>query len=460
MGIAPTTVWGEKPAEQPPQSVWQVITSDVTLLLYVGAVFFELLVGILTYYGVVPGALRWAGDLLVLAMIGLTFGRMLLSGYIPKAVVFLVAVIMLTSTVATLQGQGAAATLWGIWFSLKYAIIGLYVFLWDDWPPDFARWYYRFCFSVMGLQVVVQILQFLSGEPAGDNLTGTFGRHATQSLFAFIVLSVGLAMGYWLVHGDWKILAFVALAGTLASVLGAMRFFPVGMAILIVFGGILYLLRGTKFDRSMLAIVGATLVLASFPLFYNRITAETREIRTWQETIADTERTSDYFNGMNYDVDAGIYRVGRNFSVRYSWAALQQDMTTFLFGYGIGARSYSDSLGIVGIRNRNDILGVISSSMALILIEELGVVGLSLLFLFLAWLAIKLWHCARSECSSDVRVVAYGLLVFTLFWPVLFWYNKAWTYGFTMLLYWGGIGYVLRYYLTYTSVQTDENRRG
>ncbi len=207
-------------------------------------------------------------------------------------------------------------------------------------------------------------------------------------------------------------------------------------------GGLLYLSRGKKIDRSILFISAAILALVAFPLAYNRITAETRQIRTWQETISDTDRTENYFNGINYDADAGIYRVGRNFAIRYAWESLQDDATVFLFGYGTGARAFSDSFGIIGVRNQYDTLGTMAGTTALILIEELGVLGLSILFLFLFWLAVSLWRCARSDCPEDVRVLAFGLLLFTLFWPIHFWYNRAWTYATPMLLYWGGIGYV------------------
>lgn len=447
--------WGFPPAEADKRTPWQVIMSDWTLLLFVMAVVFELLIGILMYYGVVPGVFRWLGDLSVMAMIGLAFGRMMIDDHIPRVVIFVLAVSILGIAVATLQGQGLGATAWGWWIIVKYPLVGLYVFLNRDWPPEFSRWYYRFCFGAMGLQVIVQPLQFLAGEPAGDNLTGTFGRHASQTLFSFIMLTLGLALGYWLVFGDWKALGFVAFAGMLSSALAGIRFFPVPAAILFLAGFLLYVVRGKGIDRTIVFMVLALIALVAFPLAYNRITAETRQSASWQDAMRNAENNSENLNGIRYDPNVGVYRTGRNFAVRYAWSSIQQDTTTLLFGFGLGARANSGSLGIIGQRHRTNYFGIVTSQMSLIFIEELGVVGMSLLLIFLAWIAFFLWRCARSDCDPDVRVLAYGLLLFSILWPLQFWYNSAWNYAFTMLLYWGGIGYVFRYFQRYQSEQID-----
>lgn len=442
MSATQTIGWAPPQSEPDNPSLLKTITSYPTLLLYLAAVLYELLIGILIYYRVLPGSLRILGDAVVLAMLGLTIGRMLVEDRFPQVTVFLLGVTLLGATVATFNGQSAAATLWGWWTMFKYPMVALYVYLCREWPSDFARWYYRFCFAVLGFEVIVQFLQFAAGEPPGDNLTGTFGRQSTHTLSTFIFLTLGLAIGYWLVYKDWKILGYVALASMIASVLAALRFFPIGATIFIAMGGLLYLLRGEKVDRSILFFGAAILALVAFPIAYNRITAETREIRTWQETVSDTERTGKYLNGIGYDADAGVYRIGRNFAVRYGWRSLQENATVFLFGYGTGARAFSDSLGIIGSRNQYDILGALAGPTSITLIEELGVLGLSMLFLFLLWMAANMWRCARSDCPKDLRVMAIGLLLFTLFWPVHFWYNRAWDYASPMLLYWGGIGYV------------------
>ena len=147
MGIAPTPVWGQEPTEQPQQSVWQTVTSDITLLLYVGAVFFELLIGILTYYGVVPGALRWAGDLLVLTMIGLTFARMLLSDYLPKVVIFLLACDHSHFGGGELYRAGSGCHTLGDLVFVKYRNYWVVRVLVGCWPPEFARSVLPFLFQ-------------------------------------------------------------------------------------------------------------------------------------------------------------------------------------------------------------------------------------------------------------------------------------------------------------------------
>ena len=240
--MSATPTFGSPPPQAKPDnpSLWKTITSYPTLLLYTVAVLYELVIGILIYYRVVPGSLRILGDVFVFAIIGLTVGRMLISDRFPQVVVFLLGVTLLGATIATFNGQSADATFWGWWVMFKYPIVGLYVYLCREWPPEFARWYYQFCFVVLGIEVVVQILQFAAGEPPGDNLTGTFGRQATHALSTFIFLTLGLAIGYWLVYGDWKVLGYVALASMAASVLGALRFFPIGATIFILMGGLLF----------------------------------------------------------------------------------------------------------------------------------------------------------------------------------------------------------------------------
>jgi len=440
----------EKTEEERQDSFWALATSDFTLLLFATAVIFELTIGVLLYYRLVPGVLRWIGDMFVFMMFGVTLLRMLKLDRIPQVLLLLISITLIGVTVAAWEGQAVAATVWGWWNLFKYPMVALFVYLSSDWPPSLARLYYRFCFFVLGLQIVFQVLQFLSGEPPGDNLTGTFGRQATHPLSTYMFLTLGLALGYWLVYRDWKVLGYVALGTMVVSAFGAIRFFPIGAAIITLFAAVLYLARGRHLDRSFFFMAAAITALLLFPLLYNKIVAGSGPVRTWQETIMDTNKTEDYFNGLVYDADADIYRLGRNYSLRYGWEALQRDTTTLLFGYGIGARSYSSSLGVIGIRNRLSALGVVSGTTAFVMIEELGIVGLSMLALFFIWLSIRLWRCGRNECADeDLRVMAYGLLLFTLLWPVLFWYDRSWDYSVAMLLYWGGIGYAFRICASY-----------
>ena len=140
--------------------------------------------------------------------------------------------------------------------------------------------------ALMGLQVVVQVLQFLSGEPAGDNLTGTFGA-TCDAVAIFVYCPVvgdgdGLLARVWRMEGscirDSRHSCWLCL-GCNAVFSGRC------MAMLIVLGAIaLYFGRGKRIDRTVLFIIVAISLLFSFPFVYDRITAETRTDRHMAES--------------------------------------------------------------------------------------------------------------------------------------------------------------------------------
>ncbi len=73
-------------------------------------------------------------------------------------------------------------------------------------------------------------------------------------------------------------------------------------------------------------------------------------------------------------------------------------------------------------------------------IQEIGVVGMLVFIIICLWMAIKMFQYARRVVDPYRATLAYGLMLFTLFWPLWQWYHKAWTAGVMMTLYWVAIG--------------------
>ncbi|KAF5435086.1 hypothetical protein C5S36_03895, partial [Candidatus Methanophagaceae archaeon] len=118
--------------------------------------------------------------------------------------------------------------------------------------------------------------------------------------------------------------------------------------------------------------------------------------------------------------------------------------TTLLFGLGLGALSESRTLGTVGSFLTNSGLGVFSGRTGLaILLGELGLIGIIFVGALWIFLIIKLWRLSRKVGSSNLAILSYGLLLFTIFGPLWLWYNPVISLPVPMLLYWTLLGYTL-----------------
>ncbi len=69
----------------------------------------------------------------------------------------------------------------------------------------------------------------------------------------------------------------------------------------------------------------------------------------------------------------------------------------------------------------------------------------------------KLFRFARATSDPYQATLAYGLFIFTMFWPVWLWYHKAWLAGAMMILYWVSLGYT--FHLIYTPERRQAIRR-
>jgi hypothetical protein len=215
----------------------------------------------------VPSAARWVGDAAVALMLALVFVRMLVADRVPAIMPAILALSAIGFTVALFEGQSLLATGWGWWVMFRYPLVGLFVYLAPRWPANFADRLPKICLAILGLQVALQVFQYMGGEGI-DHVSGTFGRFGTGSLVLFIVLTLAMGLGRWMAHGEWKFLLAALVLGSLSSALGEMKLFPI---VLVLFSGLVLLLvtlRGGQIYRAILylfVLVGALIAFVCKP---------------------------------------------------------------------------------------------------------------------------------------------------------------------------------------------------
>jgi hypothetical protein len=128
--------------------------------------------------------------------------------------------------------------------------------------------------------------------------------------------------------------------------------------------------------------------------------------------------------------------------VQLGWDSLQRDPVTFLFGYGIGTRSESQSLGTAGVALTQGYLGLSVGTSLLVMMQEMGVIGIIVMSGFILWLSLALARDIHRFPYSSALRLRYALLMFSFLWPLWLWYAVTWTMRVPMLLYWLSLGYV------------------
>lgn len=415
--------------------------------LFFSLVIVALIVDVLTPYlrwkEVIPAEIRWASHAVIAVMMVLTFLRMMMFDRIPIAFWVILAISLIGSIVAINNNQGYLATAWGWWNMFQYLFVGLFAYLQPSWPHKFPQKLIRILIGILVVQVIWQFIQYALGESPGDNLAGLFGEHGTARLVIFILLVLGLALGAWIVKAKWQLLVLTLILGGISSVLGEIKLFPfaaLGMGLLALF---LFVLRGRSIGRLVpyaLLLLG---VIAIFVVSYNAFVPAAQ--RRPLEAFLDMDRLDRYFGTVNEQKigDQYYYSVGRNFAVKYAWDSLKESTSVFLLGLGIGARGESETLGTSGVGFTRSEIGKNSGTSLLVIMQELGFLGFISLGGFFLWLILKLFIGIREEPLSDLTMLRYGLLLFSLMWPIWLWYTSVWVFRVAMLVYWVVVGYVL-----------------
>lgn len=408
--------------------------------LIIGLFLAELLVPALIYFGA-PGALDFVLELIAAGILVVALLYMLARNHFPAPFWIILAATLIWAMVAIFEGQSTAATAWGWWKFFKYPLIGIYAYMAVRWPPNFARWLPRFLVAVMAFQVAFQLLQYALGEPAGDSLAGTFGIKGVGPQTMFNLFVIALAFGHWTITRQWKLLILALALGFVSSMLNVTKVYIPFVVMMGVVTIILHLIRGGQFRQLAVYIfVFAALAVAAVPIFNNFI-ASARGLQTLQEYL-QPENIDRYLYTDGAGDDDGKYNLGRGLSVTYAWQLLQRDMTTTLFGMGLGSRSSSTGLGIEGVGLETDLYGGAGGTGLLILLQEMGLVGIVGFVAFTLWMVVAWARDARRYDDTDLKVLQFGLILYTLLWLVWLWYQKPWTFGVLMSTYWLTVGYV------------------
>jgi hypothetical protein len=254
-----------------------------------------------------------------------------------------------------------------------------------------------------------------------------------------------LFLGYWIVSRRWTGLALCLLLGLISCTLGDVKIFSYAI---IIPGLVAIAIYAIKYNALGTALMMLSLIIAAFLGFislYNSIipSAENLPVQTY---IQDPSKLYEYlyFSRSGYESGGERYSdLGRMYAVEVGWKSLQTDPVTFLFGYGLGARSESRTWGTSGVAISSGAFGWSVGTSLLILMQELGLAGLTILGCIIIWIIVSQAHDIRSRPDSPSNHIRYALILFSLVLPFLIWYNNIWAMRVPMFIYWYLIGYVL-----------------
>jgi hypothetical protein len=429
-------------AEQEDSFVVQIWKKYDFLLVIILVLFVDLLTPYLIWQRILPSATRWLADGLVAGLLAITMARMLVQDRIPKGMAVIIGATILWSMVATFEGQPAIATIWGWWRIFKYPTIAVFLLLQQGWFENMGSLIVKGIIAILTFEVLFQFLQWLGGEVPGDNLAGSFGRNGVAPFLFFILFALCVALGNWLVTGKAKMLIYVIVLGAVASGFGEMKVFPVAMIALGLIALCIHMIRGGHIKELFIYIGLFAIIAPAFVTFYNVVVADARGTRRFEEYF-DLDTTENYLNNVDYNTTTGQTYLGRGFALSLGWQIIQRDTTTFLFGYGLGARGESVSLGIVGQGLATGDYGLTTGSSLLVMMQEFGVVGLGVLAVIMIWLVLTLFQQVRLSPKGDDAVLRYAIILFSIMWPFWLYYHKVWDFAVVMLIYWSVIGYLL-----------------
>lgn len=403
----------------------------------------EMLIPFLQWPIGLPRVISAATEGAAALVVFIAFAHMMIKDKIPRGVWLILGIILIWGIVALFEGQSVGALAWGIWSLFKYPLVGLFAYLEIDDSKNFARWFIKSCIVLLAFQVGVQLVMYAMGYPISDDLAGTFGWRGVMHFTMLVFFVVCIGLGYWLATFDWKPLLLVLVLGLVGSTLNTTKFFLIGAALLAVTTLIIHLVRGEQFRQLFLFIFLVVGAAAVFVPIYNSVLVESQGLQPLQEFLEPDSIERYLFNDGDGDGDGG-YNLGRGLAVTYAWQQIRRDVTTILFGYGLGTRTGSTVLGVSGSALEGDVYGGVGTTTLSTWMYEYGFMGLILFQIFNLWVVVKLFRQARRVADPYQAALAYGLILFTLFWPVWTWYHKAWIAGVMMILYWVAIGYTFR----------------
>lgn len=368
------------------------------------------------------------------------FAIMLTKDRIPKGVLVILGITLVWGIVAFYEGQSVAAFLWGWWRFFLPPLLCIFTYLAIGNPKNFAEWFLKFCVALLVFQVIVQLIMVGLGYPTGDNLAGTFGRNGVMHLTMVIFFAVCMGIGHWIATGQIKYMLVLLTLGAVGSILDGTKFYVFAIIALLVVAAVINMIQGGRIRRLFVFTGVMILVLAVlFPTFDGML----EESGTTSLTgLLDPDTLIDYLMYTNVGNDGRSY-VGRGYAPILAWQQLQRDVTTTLFGFGLGSRSTSSQLGLAGAAFQDDPYGMVNGSTLAQLMLEFGVIGMMVFLLIIIWINMYLFRYLRKRPEPYKASMTYGLILFTSFWPVWIWYHNVAAAAATLTLYWVTLGYIL-----------------
>ena len=412
---------------------------DALLIIAFGL---DLFASYFVWKGYLPEVVTSISQMVAAGAVVFAYTRMMVLHRIPGAVWALLGVSAVGITVAVFRGQSLAPTLWGWWNFFKYPMLGIYAYLRLNWPEDFGKKLMQVCFGIVIFETIFQIVQYVLGEPIGDNLAGTFGWHGVGHIFFLTCLALSLALGLWVAERRWMILSLILVLGVVSNVLAENKIFPAAaLAMAAVSIGMFVAQRG---QLSRLLLFGVLLLAGvwAFTTGYNELVPGANK-EPLQRLFVEEDARENYLNKVKRSNTAvqQTYNLGRNNAVVYALSTLSGDTVSLGFGFGLGTRSESGTLGVAGTALQADQFD--RGSQLAAIAQEMGLFGLLMVVGFTVWVSVKLWLDIKRYPESEAIALRYGLLLFSLFWPVWLWYKNPLGIDVTMMLYWVGLGYVL-----------------
>lgn len=401
---------------------------------------FEVITPFLQWPLGLPKAVILATEGTAALIVFFTFAIMLTEDRIPKGILVILGITLVWGLVAFFEGQPLATFLWGWWRFFAFPLVGVFTYLVIGNPKGFAEWFIKFCLGLLAFQVLVQLIMLGLGYPMGDNMAGTLGWHGVMqfTMMTFFVVSIGL--GHWIASNQLKYMLIAVSLSAIGSVLSATKFYFFILPVMLGVTFAISMIQGGRIRTFIISIIVLlTGVSVLVPIFNSQL-LENSNIGL--QDYLDPDIALNYLMYANVNTSGRSY-VGRGYAPVYAWQQLQRDTTTILFGHGLGSRTSSSQLGLSGVGFQNDIFGVNGTALSTWMFEY-GIIGLFVFLLILAWITMRLFQYLKTNPEPYKASIAYGLILFTAFWPVWIWYHNVWSGEVMKALYWISLGYILR----------------
>jgi hypothetical protein len=201
--------------------------------------------------------------------------------------------------------------------------------------------------------------------------------------------------------------------------------------------------RSSRKGRVRQEILFVVTVLIGIALFSQAYDAMAPVARLYpMRVIVDPDFLKDYMAIVQSGPEK--YDVGRNYALLHVWQELSSSPAAILFGQGLGSHGVSQEFGTVGTSIRSGDLGLFAGSSLVVILGELGLVGLVIVIGTLAGLVRILWKSIHGNDGCSSLYLRYGLVIFSIMWPIWLWYASAWVYPVVTTLYWASVGYLIR----------------